>query len=388
MAWIHSSLPVLRRIDIERKTNMLVSNKLKYCSYCRKSKWKLAAIKLAKMESNNLEESVTSLSALETTTVVDTIATAKESNFYRKFRHIPKTLKDMEFLSFKWKGKYNVNYFVDGRNSSEPILLVHGFGASIGHWRKNIPFFVEAGYRVYAVDLLGFGASEKPRLNEYSLELWKELLVDFCCHMQRDKKWVLCGNSIGALLCLMVGSDFPNLVDSLILLNCAGGLTSFRESELSFPGAVLYRLVRLLLFNSLTGPLFFRSFRTRENILKLLNQVYIDKGAVDEYLLEILHLPSLDEGAEHVFLKTLGGSPGPSPEKLLPNISCPILMLWGEDDPWTPYRKGFHPGIKFPEYNKNLKLISLPKTGHCPHDERPQQVHEILLPWLQNNKNI
>lgn len=182
----------------------------------------------------------------------------------------------------------------------------------------------------------------------------------------------------------MVAHDFPNLVNSLILLNCAGGLTSFRESELPFPAAIAYRLIRLVLFNSLTGPLFFRRFRTRENILKLLHQVYIDKEAVDDYLLEILHLPSLDKGAEHVFLKTLGsGGSGPSPEELLPNISCPILMLWGEDDPWTPYRKGFHPGVKFPQYNRKLQLVSLPNTGHCPHDEKPQQVHPIILSWLQ-----
>lgn len=85
------------------------------------------------------------------------------------------------------KGKYKINYFVDGAEESAPVLLVHGFGASIGHWRKNIPFFVEAGYRVYALDLLGFGASEKPRLEVYSLELWKELLVDFC-KSQEDNK--------------------------------------------------------------------------------------------------------------------------------------------------------------------------------------------------------
>lgn len=87
------------------------------------------------------------------------------------------------------KGKYNINYFVDGADSSAPVLLVHGFGASIGHWRKNIPFFLEAGYQVYAVDLIGFGASEKPLLEEYSLDIWKELLLDFCNVMQPKKVW-------------------------------------------------------------------------------------------------------------------------------------------------------------------------------------------------------
>tara|TARA_B100000524_G_C23406018_1_gene282409 strand:+ start:112 stop:282 length:171 start_codon:yes stop_codon:yes gene_type:complete len=40
-----------------------------------------------------------------------------------------------------------------------PILLVHGFGASVNHWRDNIPALVSAGYRVHAIDLLGLGGS-------------------------------------------------------------------------------------------------------------------------------------------------------------------------------------------------------------------------------------
>lgn len=50
-----------------------------------------------------------------------------------------------------------------GPDDAPPILLIHGFGASVGHFRKNFPALVGAGYRVYAIDLLGFGASDKPK---------------------------------------------------------------------------------------------------------------------------------------------------------------------------------------------------------------------------------
>lgn len=49
-----------------------------------------------------------------------------------------------------------------GPENAPPILLIHGFGASVGHFRKNIPVLVDEGFRVYAIDLLGFGASDKP----------------------------------------------------------------------------------------------------------------------------------------------------------------------------------------------------------------------------------
>jgi len=61
--------------------------------------------------------------------------------------------------------------------TGRPLVLIHGFGA-IGHWRKNIPVLAAGGYQVFALDLLGFGGSDKPAL-DYTLELWEELLKDF-----------------------------------------------------------------------------------------------------------------------------------------------------------------------------------------------------------------
>ncbi|MFN9019681.1 MAG: alpha/beta fold hydrolase, partial [Pseudanabaena sp.] len=77
--------------------------------------------------------------------------------------------------TWTWRG-HQIKYSVTGKG--KPLVLIHGFGASIGHWKKNIPVWAEAGYQVFAIDLLGFGGSAKPALG-YSLELWEELLKDF-----------------------------------------------------------------------------------------------------------------------------------------------------------------------------------------------------------------
>lgn len=63
------------------------------------------------------------------------------------------------YLSFL----YNLSLCCAGPDDAPPILLIHGFGASVGHFRKNFPALVGEGYRVYAIDLLGFGASDKPK---------------------------------------------------------------------------------------------------------------------------------------------------------------------------------------------------------------------------------
>lgn len=59
--------------------------------------------------------------------------------------------------NWTWRG-HQIKYSVTGKGT--PLLLIHGFGASIGHWKKNVPAFAEAGYQVFAIDLLGFGVRQ------------------------------------------------------------------------------------------------------------------------------------------------------------------------------------------------------------------------------------
>ena len=73
------------------------------------------------------------------------------------------------------KKTHKINYRVEGKPTDPPILLIHGFGANVNHFRYNFPALTEAGYRVYAVDLLGFGGSDKPKDEDYAIELWVNL---------------------------------------------------------------------------------------------------------------------------------------------------------------------------------------------------------------------
>ena len=88
-----------------------------------------------------------------------------------------------EKLTWNWRG-YDIKYVAYGEGP--PLVLLHGFGASIGHWRKNIPELAAAGHRVYALDLLGFGDSDKPNL-DYSLEFWVKIIHDFGDRMVQEK---------------------------------------------------------------------------------------------------------------------------------------------------------------------------------------------------------
>ncbi|VAH19305.1 unnamed protein product [Triticum turgidum subsp. durum] len=124
--------------------------------------------------------------------------------------------------TWSWRGM-RVNYLV--RGEGPPVLLVHGFGASVAHWRRNIGVLSESN-TVYAIDLLGFGASDKPAGFSYTMETWAELILEFLDEVVK-RPTVLVGNSVGSLACVIAASDSTrDLVRGLVLLNCSGGMNN------------------------------------------------------------------------------------------------------------------------------------------------------------------
>lgn len=299
-----------------------------------------------------------------------------ESVVVSEMLHESYTQRPLPKLNWQWRG-FDICYTVLGEG--KPLLLIHGFGATHAHWRNNIPALAEQGYRVYAIDLLGFGASEKPAL-DYSLELWQELIRDFWQDQIRQPM-VVVGNSIGALLSLMVLAQYPDMTAGAIVLNVAGGL-NHRPDELNWPLRNIMGLFTCLVQNPWIGPLLFNQVRQKHRIRNTLMQVYGNQAAVTDELVEIIYEPSCDPKAQKVFASILSAPPGPRIGELLPRIHQPLLVLWGEADPWTPIQ-GSQVFQKFRATGSNaIKVIPIPDTGHCPHDERPDLVNSLMSDWL------
>lgn len=99
---------------------------------------------------------------------------------------------------------------------------------------------------------------------------------------------------------------------------------------------------------------------------------------------QIILKPADDEGALDVFVAVISGPPGPRPEVLIPSIRAPMLILWGDDDPFTPVDGPV--GTYFstlPETRTGTKFVLLRDVGHCPQDDRHEEVAVELVPWLQ-----
>ncbi len=232
-------------------------------------------------------------------------------------------------------------------------------------------------FEVWAIDLLGFGRSSKPDW-QYGGDLWRDQLHDFITQVI-GQPVVLAGNSLGGYSALCVAAQRPVSARGLVLLNSAGPFTDTKVPDRGNPLQQFIRdLTRSVLLQPWASFLLFQYVRQPATIRKTLCQVYLNQSAVTDQLVEEIYRPSCDVGAHKVFSSVFKSPQGEKIDVLLRQLSCPLLLLWGEADPWMNAKER---GAKFRQYYPQLTEHYL-RAGHCPHDEVPEQVNEILGKWI------
>lgn len=285
---------------------------------------------------------------------------------------------------WQWQG-FNINYQSYG-DTGEAVILIHGFGANSGHWRHNLPILGKH-HRCYALDLIGFGASDKPTPHQplsYTFDTWGKQVGDFCREVVKTPAFLV-GNSIGCIVAMQTAVDYPEMILGIAALNCSLRLLHERKrTTLPFYRNLGAGVMQKLLTNKAIGNYFYRQIAKPKVIKNLLSQAYQKKEAITDELIELIYQPSQDKGAVEVFLAFTGYSSGPLPEDLLPMLSCPVTFLWGTKDPWEDIELG----KELAKYPCVKDFIPLEGLGHCPQDEAPEIVNPILIEWLKNSHSI
>ncbi len=261
----------------------------------------------------------------------------------------------------------NIRYWVEGRGPA--VILVHGLGCSAEFWQYNVGALAQQS-RVYALDLLGFGRSDK-EIDEWSLSYGASFIARFMDALQIERG-TLVGNSFGGILCAQFAVQFTARLEKLVLVDSAGfgrELTLFLRLEsvpiLASAMLILYRWVL---------PLTAR-------------WAYSDPSSVDEeWLAEtwaILRSPGVRDNALKVI--RMGVDLGGQREEFfhdlhrrLTHMTAPTLIIWGSDDALVPVSHAYTAHKLIP----NSQVRILQHCGHLPQVERPEEFNQLLRDFL------
>lgn len=252
--------------------------------------------------------------------------------------------------------------FIQQGQGEKDILLIHGFDSSVLEYRYLLPKLAEK-YRVWGVDLLSFGFTERPENVAFNPDSIKQHLHSFW-QQQINRPVIIVGASMGGAVALDFARSYPDIVAQIVLLDSAG----LAKKPLSrfFMVPPLDRWA--------TG--FLGSMNVRR---KICESAYYDKSRVteDAVLCGAMHL-GCDRWQETLIQFTKGGGYG-SFYPLLKDIPQPTLILWGEQDQIlsTKAPRQFQTGLPQSE------LHWIPNCGHLPHVEQTALVSEKILAFCQ-----
>ena len=291
-----------------------------------------------------------------------------------------------------------VHFRVTGKESDPPIVLIHGFGASSDHWRNNAEIFASEGFRVFGIDLIGFGKSEQnlqSKIKHLENQFWANQLASFLdeiVDIQKNGKVVLIGNSLGALTAITTLSNRPELIKTIIAAPLPEPVF-VNPIKFSFPNW-------LLKVKSFLIKIVFHLFplKTLVNLISrtklitfALQSAYVRSISNDIPLQRIVTVPSRRINAYKALRAMCIGmsnrpnsAKGPSIiEKIqkLPNRP-PILLIWGEKDKLIP----IFLAKKLIKLHPWIKLTVINEAGHCLHDELPNHFNQIVMKWLKSLK--
>ena len=294
------------------------------------------------------------------------------------FKRPPRTLHSGTFEL----GSLRVHHTHGGRGS--PVLFIHGLGSS-GYieWRFNLePAAVR--HRVYAPDLPGFGRTEKPRAR-YGISYFARFVESYM-DARGLRSATVVGTSLGGRIALELALKRPRRVSRLVLVNSLGlGRPSMRLSYgvITLPrvGETVMKMAGNALQwapSQMIRRVAGRYTGATADLAKTMDDAYLDDlrelhsaaGYHDAYLATVRSLvnPRSLLGAEY----DVSGR--------LHEISSPLLIIWGADDPLFPAAHATRAHALAP----HSRLALIEGAGHTPQAERPEEFNRVLHEFLDS----
>jgi len=255
--------------------------------------------------------------------------------------------------------------------TGEPVLLIHGFGASSYSWRHIVAPLAQK-FRVITIDLKGFGDSPKPRDDAYSVYEQARLVRNFI--LDNDLKNLhIVGHSYGGGVALAVSiylaASNPELQKSLVLMD-----------NIAYPQE-LPEFVKVLA-TPILGPLLIHALPDTLQVKALLKKVYFDDKLIPQSAIDHYAANLAKPNAKYATLTTARQIMPSDLQEFSNNyasLRIPTLIIWSREDEIVPLSIG----QRLHENLPNSRLVVLNNVGHAAQEEKPALLLPHLLDFLE-----
>lgn len=259
-----------------------------------------------------------------------------------------------------------------GEVNNPTLLLIHGYTASTFVWEMVAPQLADEGFHVVAVDLLGFGFSDKPASFDYTITSQARMISRFMNRIGIGTATIV-GSSYGGAVGSTLALDYPERVEKLVLVDAV-----CNDEVLSHP---LLKIASVPGIGELLAPFLVDSRalqkRRMQGTLAPANHHLITKERI-----ESVNRPLRAKDAHHSVLATARNWNACRIEDDAQYIKQPTLIIWGEEDSVIPIENG----EKLYNSILNSRLVVLKNCGHVPQEEKPELFVSLVSGFCHDRK--
>ncbi|HEX7733436.1 MAG TPA: alpha/beta fold hydrolase [Ktedonobacteraceae bacterium] len=268
---------------------------------------------------------------------------------------------------YPWKYG-DVFYQVKGAREAKPLVLIHSFapGASSFEWRKNVDVLAE-NFRVYALDLLGFGLSDRPPIS-YSAETYIDLIGDFLKEVIGQPALVAAHGLSGAYA-VMCAYRRPQLFEKLILVSPAADLLQEPLPDLT------HSALRVLLRLPIVGEFAYNVFTSRPAIQGYYDRRgYHNPGLITDQLVEYVFSSAHQENSYYPSASLLGKDLAVDIHEPLARLRVPVVAIWGREEEVPPNESS----AAYKQVNPKIETRILDRSSQQLQDEQATKFNALV----------
>ncbi len=265
-----------------------------------------------------------------------------------------------------------IHYQEFGDAANPTLVLIHGFSASTYVWKTVAPMLADLHFHVVAVDLLGYGYSDKPSAFDYTIGSQARMIERLMDRLGIGRATVI-GSSYGGAIAATVALDYPERVEKLVLVDSV--INDDQRENL------LLKLAAIPLIGEFITPFLIDS----KTFLKYRMQSTIapaNHHLITRERIEAVRRPLSAADGHRSLLRTTRNWDACRIEQDANLINQPTLIIWGEEDTVIPIRNG----EKLSDEILNSRFIVLKNCGHVPQEEKPERFVQLVTEFCLDKK--